>query len=228
MAGGTGSRMNSSIPKQFLSLNGVPILIHTLRVFEQCPSIDAICLACSSSHLSMIKKLIAEYHLKKVRFFANAGADRRLSSKNAVDAIAPYCSSEDIVLIHDAVRPFLTQRIVEENIEAAKKYGAVYTVYPTQDTIVQSLDEKQLHDIPVRSTLFLGQTPQSFQFSVIEKAHHSYELQESPDPVTDDCTLAMKIGYPVHLVRGSKWNIKITTPEDMEIAQFFSKLFMNS
>ena len=107
MAGGTGTRMNHSTPKQYLLLNGAPIVLHTLRAFERCSAIDAICLACASSYLPLMQRMIQEHHLTKVRYFAEAGKDRRLTSKNAVEAVAPFCAPEDILLIHDAVRPFL-------------------------------------------------------------------------------------------------------------------------
>ena len=137
MAGGTGTRMNHSTPKQYLLLNGAPIVLHTLRAFESCSAIDAICLACAPSYLPLMQRMIQEHHLTKVRYFAEAGKDRRLTSKNAVEAMAPFCAPEDILLIHDAVRPFVTERIILENIRMAREYGAVYTVYPVQDTIVQ-------------------------------------------------------------------------------------------
>ena len=139
--------------------------------------------------------------------------------------MAPFCAPEDILLIHDAVRPFVTERIILENIRMAREYGAVYTVYPVQDTIVQSLNGKELSDIPDRSALYLGQTPQSFRCSLIQQAHQRYAAQTSPAPVTDDCSLVLQMGHPVYLVSGSKTNIKITTPEDMEIARFFAQKF---
>ncbi len=225
MAGGTGTRMNHSTPKQYLLLNGAPIVLHTLRAFESCSAIDAICLACASSYLPLMQRMIQEHHLTKVRYFAEAGKDRRLTSKNAVEAVAPFCAPEDILLIHDAVRPFVTERIILENIRMAREYGAVYTVYPVQDTIVQSLNGKELSDIPDRSALYLGQTPQSFRCSLIQQAHQRYAAQTSPVPVTDDCSLVLQMGHPVYLVSGSKTNIKITTPEDMEIARFFAQKF---
>lgn len=225
MAGGAGTRMNHSTPKQYLLLNGSPIVLHTLRAFESCSEIDAICLACASSYLPLMQRMIREHRLAKVRYFAEAGADRRLTSKNAVEAVAPFCAPEDILLIHDAVRPFVTERIILENIHTAQQYGAAYTAYPVQDTIVQSLNGADLSDIPDRSALYLGQTPQSFRCAVIQKAHQRYALQKSPAPVTDDCSLVLQMGQPVHLVAGSKTNIKITTPEDMEIARFFAQKF---
>ena len=100
MAGGTGTRMNHSTPKQYLLLNGAPIVLHTLRAFERCSAIDAICLACASSYLPLMQRMIQEHHLTKVRYFAEAGKDRRLTSKNAVEAVAPFCAPEDILLIH--------------------------------------------------------------------------------------------------------------------------------
>lgn len=225
LAGGAGTRMNHSTPKQYLLINGAPIVLHTLRAFESCSQIDAICLACAPSYLPLMQRMIQEHHLTKVRYFAKAGEDRRLTSKNAVESVAPFCAPKDILLIHDAVRPFVTERIILENIHMARQYGAVYTVFPVQDTIVQSLNGKDLQEIPARSSLYLGQTPQSFHCSVIQKAHQRYAALSSPAPVTDDCSLVLQMGHPVHLVAGSKTNIKITTPEDMEIARFFAQRF---
>lgn len=225
LAGGSGTRMNLATPKQYLPLEGVPIVVHSLRAFQACDDVDAICLACAPAYLSLVQGYIREYGLSKVIYFASAGADRRLTSQNALLAVSSDCKPEDILLIHDAVRPFVTQRIIEENIQAARQYGAVYTAFPTQDTIVQSPDGRCLSGIPPRETLFLGQTPQSFRFSVIDHAHKAYEAAQDPPPVTDDCTLVLRLGQPVHLVLGSKSNIKITTPEDWEIAQLLAKKF---
>lgn len=225
LAGGAGARMNHAVPKQYLPLEGVPIVVRTLQAFQACPQIDAICLACAAPYKAHAQQLIDAYGLDKVRYLAPAGGDRRLTSKYALDAVAPDCAPDDIVLIHDAVRPFVTERIITDNIRLARRFGAVYTVFPTQDTIVESQNAQTLDSVPPRHTLFLGQTPQSFRFAVIEKAHRVYEQAADPPPVTDDCTLALAMGHPVHLAQGSKTNIKITTPEDLEIAHFFAKKF---
>lgn len=225
LAGGAGARMNHSVPKQYLPLEGVPIVVRTLQAFQACQQIDAICLACAASYQAHVETLIDAYALTKVRYLAPAGDDRRLTSKYALDAVAPDCAPDDIILIHDAVRPFVTERIITDNIRLARRYGAVYTVFPTQDTVVESVDGRTLDSVPPRHTLYLGQTPQSFRFEVIQKAHRVYEQAPAPPPVTDDCTLALSMGHPVHLVQGSKTNIKITTPEDLEIAHFFARKF---
>ncbi len=222
LAGGQGSRMNHALPKQYLPLAGKPILAHTLSVFETCPGIDRICLTFEEHYRSDIEQLLAAYNFTKVRYFALPGPTRRHSSKNALDAVAKDCAPEDIILIHDAVRPFVDHRILRENIQAARAHGAVYTVFPSQDTVVESLDGATLHQIPPRQTLYLGQTPQSFRFEIIQKAHAAYEALDQRPPVTDDCSLVTLLGLPVFLVQGSKQNLKITTPEDLSVATLYA------
>jgi len=221
LAGGQGLRMGENKPKQFIDLLGKPIIIRTLEAFENHPEIDSIAVVCLKEWQDELLALIKQYKIKKVRWIIDAGENRRQSSYNGVTAIQLDCSERDIVLIHDAARPFVSKRIITENIQNATKYGACDTVIPTQDTIVKSVDGSILDCIPARSELYLVQTPQSFTLKNIVSAHENYSDKknvEQPE-ITDDCGLLLFAGVPVSMVVGDKFNIKITSVEDLYVGK---------
>ena len=133
------------------------------------------------------------------------------------------CGEDDIVVIHDSARPLISQRIINENIEGAKEFGAVDTVIPSADTIVKSIDENTIDSVPLRKELYLGQTPQSFKYSMILDAHNK-AIENNNLEATDDCQLVLALKKDVHLVRGDKLNFKITTFEDLLLLKAVIKL----
>lgn len=218
LAGGTGSRMGIvDMPKQFIDIYGKPVIIHTLEAFEINENIDAICVVCIKEWQDDLKIWLKEYDIRKVLWIADAGATRQLSSVNALDIIEKDCSDDDIVVIHDAARPLVTQRIINENIEKAKQFGACDTVVPASDTIIRSVDGENLDSIPKRKELYLGQTPQSFTYNIIKNSYDKYfSLPEQERPVmTDDCGLALHNGINIAMAKGDRVNIKLTTMEDL-------------
>ena len=218
LAGGTGSRMGIvDMPKQFIEIYGKPVIIHTIEAFDVNDNIDAICVVCLKEWQNDLKIWLKEYDIRKVKWIADAGSSRQLSSLNALDAISEECTDEDLVIIHDAARPMVSQRIINENIEQVKKYGACDTVVPAHDTIIRSVDGEYLESIPVRKELYLGQTPQSFTYSIIRKAYDDYfALDEDKRPeMTDDCGLVLNSGVKIAMAMGDKLNMKITTMEDL-------------
>ena len=220
LAGGTGTRMGSSpTPKQFLSLYGQPLLLHSLCAFAQCPFIDAIGLVVADAWQDTVRQWIARAQVPNVRFWASPGATRADSSFAALRSLEGICAPDDLVLLHDAARPLVSQRIIEQNIALARQYGAVNTVIAAQDTILQSSDGQFMHHTPDRQTLFQMQTPQTFRFDWIWQAHQARLNGHIEQPVTDDCTLVHAVGHPVALCPGEKRNIKVTTPEDLLFAQ---------
>lgn len=219
LAGGIGQRMGEKIPKQFIEVNDIPIIIHTLEAFHSHSEIDAIVVVCLEEWFSKLNELIKKYNLNKVRTMVKPGATRRESSFNAIKSLDSFCRDEDIVLIHDAARPNISKKVISENIAIAKKVGACETVTPAHDTIVMSRDGAFSHEIPPREKLFIVQTPQSFKYSLIKEAHiHYMEKQDSgmtvPD-ITDDAGLLLYADQKVALVIGDKLNIKVTSPEDI-------------
>lgn len=218
LAGGTGSRMGIiDSPKQFIEIYGEPVIIHTIEAFEINDNIDAICVVCIKEWQNDLKIWLKDYDIRKVKWIADAGETRQLSSLNALNAIRGECSDDDYVIIHDAARPLVSQRIINENVEQVKKYGACDTVVPAHDTIIRSEDGEYLQSIPPRKELYMGQTPQSFKYSIIRKAYDDYyALDEKDRPVmTDDCGLVLNSGVKIGIARGDKINMKLTTMEDL-------------
>lgn len=223
LAGGSGTRMGSDIPKQFIDIYGKPMIIHTIESFDVNSNIDKIVIACKEEWQEDLKIWIRKFGLNKVKYIVSGGATRQESVYNSIRALDGVCTGDDILVIHDAARPLISQRIINENIEGAKEYGAVDTVIPTADTIVRSLDGKTINNVPVRSELYLGQTPQSFKYDLIKSAHEA-SIENSTSDATDDCQLILGINKNVHLVNGDKLNFKITTFEDLLLLKSVIKI----
>ncbi len=221
LAGGIGSRMgNSDTPKQYLMLGKNPIIVHSIEKFYVNPKFEHIIVLTPEAWIShtanMIKKSMGETDRISV---VAGGSTRNETLYNAIKFIENnYGLDEDTIIVtHDAVRPFVTHRIIEENIEAAAKYGACDTVVPATDTIVESLDGEIISQIPNRATLFQGQTPQSFKALKLKNLYESLTAEEK-DILTDACKIFAMKGEPVHLVQGEVFNMKITYPFDLKVA----------
>lgn len=220
LAGGTGSRMGMvDRPKQFIDIYGKPVVIHTIEAFEINENIDAICVICTKEWQEDLSIWLKEYDIRKVRWIGNAGSSRQESSLNALNAIKDDVKDDDIIIIHDSARPLISQRIINDNIEKVKECGACDTVIPSQDTVIRSLDGEYLDSIPSRHELYLGQTPQSFRYSIVRKAYDDYfALPEDKRPLmTDDCGLVLASGVKIGMAMGDKLNMKMTTMEDLLI-----------
>lgn len=225
-AGGIGSRMgNSDTPKQYLELGGKPVIIHTVEKFFINEEIDEILILCPKAWVAHTRDLVAK-HLpngKKITVIAG-GATRNGTLENAIEFIeSNYETDKDTVIVtHDAVRPFLTHRIICENVEAARKYGACDTVIPATDTIVASEDGKMISSIPERNKMFQGQTPQSFRLKELERVLSSLTEDEKAI-LTDACKIFTIKNKDVYMVNGEVFNIKITYPYDLKVAQTLLK-----
>lgn len=222
LAGGTGSRMKiADMPKQFLPLGEKPIIIHTLQKFLLCNDLDKVYIGIHPSWISYMNDLI-EKHIdnKDMVRVVEGGSDRNSTIFNIVKAIEDDHgeSDEHIIVTHDAVRPFVTLRILNENIQAALEYGACDTVVGATDTIVESIDGVSISNIPPRNYMYQGQTPQSFNISKLKKVFAELSKEEK-ESLTDACSIFVKKGQKVHLVRGEVSNMKITTVNDYEIVQ---------
>lgn len=225
LAGGTGSRMGlTNMPKQFLELGNKPIIIHTLQKFLLNLRFDVIYLGIHENWTGYMEDLIEKYivdeeNKKRIKIISG-GADRNSTIMNIVEDIEKNytLNNEDIIVTHDAVRPFITSRILEENIEMSLKYGACDTVIPAIDTIVVSENNKIIKEIPNRQYMYQGQTPQSFKILELKKLYNELSKEEK-GILTDACKIFVIKGKEVHLVRGEISNLKITTQEDYKIAQ---------
>lgn len=223
LAGGSGSRMGSDIPKQFTDIYGKPLIIHTLESFDVNPTIDFIAVVCKKEWQDDLRIWIRKYGITKVKWIIDGGDTRQDSIYNSLIVLEKECSSDDILVIHDSARPLVSQRIINDNIEGARKYGAVDTVIPSADTIIKSENSETIESVPVRKELYLGQTPQSFNFDLIFNAHKNARESGKEDS-TDDCQLVLAYGKDVYLVNGDKLNFKITTFEDMLLFKAIIKL----
>ena len=218
LAAGTGSRMgNSDKPKQFLLVQGKPLMVHTIEVFDVNPNIDKIVISTNEEYIDEVKLMIKQYDLTKVANVVAGGATRQISVYNGLLGCKEIgAQDDDIIVIHDSARPLISPRIIKDNIESCKAYGAVDTVIKASDTIIKSNNEQTIGEILNRQELYQSQTPQTFRFDLIKEAHEKAKKDNVPN-VTDDCRLAMHFGIDVHFVDGDKMNFKVTTPEDLDI-----------
>jgi 2-C-methyl-D-erythritol 4-phosphate cytidylyltransferase len=220
VAAGVGKRMGTqTVAKQFLRIDGVPILAYTLRKFEACAGIDEIILVARPEDHAACAEIIADLGARKVTALAEGGKERQDSVWNGLCQVNP---ATDIVLIHDAVRMFVTEEMLTASIQAARECGASIVAVPAKDTIKKATGQGESMFVETtldRNTLWQVQTPQTFQYRLIVKLHqHARELGIYG---TDDAMLAEHFGHPVKIVPGSYRNIKITTPDDLVIATAF-------
>jgi D-ribitol-5-phosphate cytidylyltransferase len=221
LAGGKGTRMgNINMPKQFLTLNTRPIIIHTIEKFLLNDRFDKIIVVSPKEWINHTKDIIKKHigpndHVVVVQ----GGNDRNESIMSGIRYIESTFGLEDddVIVTHDSVRPFLTHRIIDENIDAALEYGAVDTVIEAIDTIIQSEDGEVISNIPVRDQMYQGQTPQSFNIKTLV-GHYNSLTKEQKEILTDACKICALKGEKVKLVKGEVFNIKVTTPYDLKVA----------
>jgi 2-C-methyl-D-erythritol 4-phosphate cytidylyltransferase len=218
LASGSGERFGQDLPKQFVKIAGLTVLEHTLLVFER-SRVDEIVLVVNATYRSLAEEIIQRNRFSKVTRLLNGGATRRESSRAGVDAIE---GDDTKVLVHDAVRPFLSDRIIDDCIEALDAWQAVDVAIPSPDTIIDVGDDGVIAGIPERKRMQRGQTPQAFRAALLRRAHALAEQNPSV-PFTDDCGIVVHFDLAkVHVVRGEERNLKITYPEDVFLAD---KLF---
>jgi 2-C-methyl-D-erythritol 4-phosphate cytidylyltransferase len=219
VSAGKGLRFMEGKKKQFHSLGGKPILAHTLDKFETCPLIRSILLVVGQEDMDYcLKEIIEHYKFQKVSQIVPGGKRRQESVKNGIDALP---KDADVVAIHDGVRPFVTKAMIEDTIHSAERVGAVVLAMPVKDTIKVSNPDGTVLKTLDRESLWQIQTPQTFRVSVIKEAH--YRAAEDGFVGTDDASLVERLGVKVHILPGSYTNIKITTPEDLFLANLFLK-----
>lgn len=228
LAGGKGSRMgNTDMPKQFLMIGNKPIIIHTIENFLLCSKIDKIVITTPAQWIEHTVDIIRKYIPSDISdkiYICEGGIDRNESIMNGIRYIESNfgINDEDIIITHDSVRPFLTYRIIEENIDMAIEYGATDTVVPAIDTIVESIDDNIISNIPRRDFMYQGQTPQSFNIKKLVELYNSLN-EEEKIVLTDAAKIFVVKGEKVKLVRGELFNIKITTPYDLKLANALVK-----
>lgn len=209
--------MGEGRAKQFLDLHGSPLLAVTLQKFQVCPAIDSIIVVVSKRDIKYCQKEIVEqYDLRKVERVVRGGERRQDSVRLGIEASG---GDYGLVLIHDGVRPLVTPNLISRAVEVAQEHGAVITALPAKETVKEVDEYGQVIRTYDRGRVWLVQTPQVFPYEDILMAHHR-AVQEGWDEVTDDALLMEKLGIPVNVVKGSEDNIKVTTPQDLELAKF--------
>jgi len=220
VSAGKGLRFLEGKKKQFTFLGGKPILAHTLNKFETCSLIRSVHLVVGQEDMDYcLKEIVEKYRFQKVSKIVPGGKRRQESVKNGIDALP---KDADIVAIHDGVRPLVTQTMIEDSIHSAARYGAVVFAMPVKETIKMSNPDGTVLKTLDRESLWQIQTPQTFQVNVIREAHA--RAIEDGFVGTDDASLVERLGGEVHILPGSYTNIKITTPEDLWIADLFLKM----
>lgn len=222
LAGGIGARMgNVEKPKQFLELGEKPIIIHTIEKFAVHPGFDEILVLSPRAWVSYTQDIVRKFIPPVGKVTVLQGGDTRNETiMNAIRYIERQgdLDEETIIVTHDSVRPFVTHRILEENIRFAREYGACDTVMPATDTIVESKENDKITDIPNRKFMYQGQTPQSFRAKKLKETYEALSEQEK-EILTDACKIMVLKGEHVHLVMGEVFNIKITYPYDVTVAK---------
>jgi 2-C-methyl-D-erythritol 4-phosphate cytidylyltransferase len=221
LAGGKGTRMgNVNMPKQFLSLHNKPVIIHTLEKFILNPDFDKFIVVSPRAWMNYTNDIIQKYIGKNDRLVVvEGGKDRNESIMSGIRYIEDTVGlfEDDYIVTHDSVRPFLTHRIIKENIEMVKKHKAVDTVIEAIDTIIESEDGDVISQIPKRSMMYQGQTPQSFHIKTLVALYNQLTEAQKQE-LTDACKICSLSGVNVKIVKGEVFNIKITTPYDLKVA----------
>lgn len=218
IAGGSGNRMGQDIPKQFMHVDGCPIIIHTMRCFQQHPDIDAIAVVCLKGWETVLQAYANQFCIDKLKYIFPGGNSGMESIHNGIYGLRDAgCEDEDLVLVHDSVRPLLSQDIISSNIAICKAYGYAITGIQCREAILESEDGFTTSVSIPRDKLIRTQTPQTFRLRNILNVHEEAKVKGIVDSVAS-CTLVAEVGgREMHIVPGSEKNIKITTVEDLEI-----------
>ncbi|WP_198587218.1 bifunctional cytidylyltransferase/SDR family oxidoreductase [Glycomyces xiaoerkulensis] len=229
LAGGTGQRVGLSIPKQLIKIAGKPVIQHTLEAFQLADEIDDILVLMAPGYIDDVRAVVEKARLTKVVDVIPGGGTRSDSTKAAVAYLEdrPGSSHDRRLIFHDAVRPLISGRVISETVAALERYDAVDVAIPSSDTVIvtrtHGKDGEFITDVPDRARLRRGQTPQAFKLATIRAAYR--EADRDPNfKATDDCSVVLKYlpSVPVHVVTGDEWNLKVTQPVDLYIAD---KLF---
>ena len=219
IAGGSGNRMGQDIPKQFMHVDGAPIIIHTMLCFQRHPDIDAISVVCLKGWETVLQSYANQFNITKLKWIFPGGDTGMESIHNGIYGLREEgCGDEDLVLIHDSVRPLLSQEIISSNIAICKAYGYAITGIQCREAILESDDGFTTTTSIPRDRLIRTQTPQTFRLGNIIRAHEEAKAKGITNSVAS-CTLIAELGSDrvMHIVPGSEKNIKITTVEDLEM-----------
>lgn len=212
LAGGSGSRLGNDFPKQFVKVAGKKIIEHTIDVFDSSEDIDEIFIVCKNEWIPTVEELVVTNSYKKITKILSGGKERYQSSLSAIEA----CEDDDLILFHDAVRPLVNHRIIRDCVEALNEFNAVDVAISATDTIIEVNSDALIDNIPDRSKLRNGQTPQGFKCHIIRKAYE-LALKDPKFNTSDDCGVVKRYlpDEPIYVVRGENFNMKLTYMEDL-------------
>lgn len=220
IAGGVGQRMNMSTPKQFIEVNSKPIIIYTLEAFQNNKNIDEIAVVCLESWVDELKKWAKQYEITKLTSIVTGGSTGMESLRNGMLTLKSKYKDDDIIVIHDAVRPLISQKIINDNIAGVKKNGTAITCIPSNSALLYSEDKQTSHKVVDRDLIANTQTPQSLYLKKFVEIHNEALRRGIKDTVAT-CTLLIELGNEVHLVDGDEMNFKITTAEHIDLLKAY-------
>lgn len=218
IAGGRGVRTNQDIPKQFLNVNDRPIIVYTLQAFQNHPEIDGILVVCIDGWQEILWAYARQYEISKLKWVISGGNTGMLSIKRGIIQLKSYCCGDDMVLIHDAIRPNVSQEIISDCIAQCRVHGSAVAIVPCAEAmLIKNRDCTQCASQQVdRAELVRAQTPQAFLLKKLVWAHEEAENRGIKDSIAT-CTLMVELGETIYFSVGSEKNVKITTSEDIEI-----------
>lgn len=216
LAGGSGSRTLQDIPKQFISVCEKPVIIYTLEAFERHPDIDGIIVSCLDGWQDILWSYAREAKITKLKWIVEGGTNGQASARHALEALTDVCEKEDMIIIHDAVRPNISQEIISDALAVCKKYGSAVAAIPCAETVIETKDKKQGNVNVDRNSIMRIQTPHVFPYGKLVWAHEEAAKRKITNAITAS-TLLIDLGENIHFSVGSEKNLKITTAEDLEI-----------
>ena len=216
IAGGSGNRMHQDIPKQFITVNERPVIVYTLEAFEKHPEIDVIAVVCIAGWENVLRAYAKQFNIDKLKYIVTGGKNGQDSIRNGVMELEKHFKHDDLVLIHDAIRPMVSAEIISDNIRIAREYGNAITVIPCAEAMMQTEDGLSSVGSYPRDRLKRTQTPQAFRIGDICDLHRR-ALEAGITNSVASCTLKIEMGEQVYFSAGSEKNIKLTTVEDIDI-----------
>lgn len=218
IAGGSGQRMKQEVPKQFLNVNDKPVIIYTLTAFQSHPDIDEIGVVCIDGWHDILAAYARQYRIDKLKWIVPGGSNGQSSIRNGVFEAERRYTGDDILLVHDAIRPLVSHEIISDCIVQCKQYGSAITVTPCNTAVLWKQEKESVESQQVisRDQLAMTQTPQAFPVATLAEVHKQ-ALQRGITDSVASCTLMVEMGWDVHFSIGAETNIKLTTQDDLDI-----------
>ena len=216
IAGGKGMRMHQEIPKQFLTVNEKPVIVYTMEAFQRHADIDAIAVVCIEGWENILSAYARQYNITKLKHIIPGGDNGQSSIRNGIYELEKHYSRDDLVLVHDAIRPMLSADIISDCIATATQHGSAIATIPCQEAMLETEDQISTHSSYPRQNLKRTQTPQAFPIGTLADAHRE-ALERGITNSIASCTMMVELGRTIYFSHGSEKNIKLTTPEDIDI-----------